>query len=130
MHSFSNFRHCEWDDHYRVHGNRDNDREFRIGTALDANNVETAVAADGESPYLFVLALLLAVSMVAARHSSRRLLPISVLLIVSLMWIASCGGGGSSGSGGGNPGTPSGTVTITGTSSGVNHSVSLNLTVN
>jgi hypothetical protein len=79
---------------------------------------------------LFVLALLLAVSMVAARHSRRRLLPISVLLIVSLMWIASCGGGGSSGSGGGNPGTPSGTVTITGTSSGVNHSVSLNLTVN
>jgi len=80
--------------------------------------------------FLFALALLLTGSMVAARHSSRRFLPISVLLIVSLIWIASCGGGGSSGSGGGNPGTPSGTVTITGTSSGVNHSVSLNLTVN
>ena len=81
-------------------------------------------------PILFALALLLAGSMVASRHSSRRLLPISVLLIVSLVWIASCGGGGSNGSGGGNPGTPSGTVTITGTSSGVNHSTSLDLTVN
>ncbi len=77
---------------------------------------------------LFVLALLLAGLIVAARHSGRRLLPISVLLIVSLLWIASCGSG--NGSSGGNPGTPSGTVTITGASGGVNHSVSLNLTVN
>jgi len=79
---------------------------------------------------LFALALLLAGSMVAVRNSRRRRVPVFALLIVSLVWIASCGGGGSSGGGGGNSGTPSGTVTITGASSGVNHSVSLNLTVN
>jgi len=79
---------------------------------------------------LFALALLLAGSMVAVSNSRRRLVPVFALLIVSLVWIASCGGGGSSGGGGGNSGTPSGTVTITGSSNGVNHSVSLNLTVN
>jgi len=79
---------------------------------------------------LFALALFLAGSMVAARNSRRRLVPVLALLIVSLVWITSCGGGSSNGGGGGNSGTPSGTVTITGTSNGVNHSVSLNLTVN
>ena len=80
---------------------------------------------------LFALALLLLASfVVAARNSRRRLVPIFALLILSLAWITSCGGGASTGGGGGNSGTPSGTVTITGTSSGVNHSASLNLTVN
>ncbi len=79
---------------------------------------------------LFALALLLFGSMVSARNSRRRLAPVFALLILSLVWITSCGGGGSNGGGGGNSGTPSGTVTITGTSGGVNHSVSLNLTVN
>ena len=50
---FSDFRHCERDDHYGFHGDRDNDSEFRIRTTFDANDVENAVAADAEFPYSF-----------------------------------------------------------------------------
>lgn len=78
---------------------------------------------------LFALALLLLGSMVVAAYNPRRrVVPVFAALILSLVWITSCGGGGSNG--GGSSGTPSGTVTITGSSSGVNHSASLNLTVN
>jgi hypothetical protein len=79
---------------------------------------------------VFVLALLVAGSIVVARHSRRRHVPVFGLLIVSLVWITSCGGAGGTGSGGKKSGTSFATVTITGTSSSVNHSDSLSVTVN
>ena len=51
MHSFSNLRHCERDERYRFHGDRDNHSEVRIGAVFYANNLETAYAADAESPF-------------------------------------------------------------------------------
>jgi len=95
MRRFSNFRYCERNDCYGFHGDRDNNSEFRIRATFEANNVENALATDAEFPLLFALALLLAGSMVAARNSRRRLVPVLALLIVSLVWITSCGGGGS-----------------------------------
>lgn len=75
---------------------------------------------------VFTVALLLAES-ARAKKPRRRLVPVLAMLAMSLVWMVGCGGGSSSG---GNTGTQSGTITITGTSSGMNHSVSLNLTVN
>ncbi|HVB56997.1 MAG TPA: SBBP repeat-containing protein [Candidatus Acidoferrales bacterium] len=75
---------------------------------------------------VLVVALFIAES-AAARNPRRRLVPALAILAMSLVWMVGCGGGSSSG---GSAGTPSGTITVTGTSSGVNHSESLNLTVN
>ena len=50
MHSFSNLRHCERDERYRFHGDRDNHSEVHIGAVFYADNLETAYAADAESP--------------------------------------------------------------------------------
>ena len=80
-----------------------------------------------------MVTLLLVTSAVEAKQSKRRLVPALAVLVLSLAWLSSCGGGGggnSGGGGGGNNGTPSGTVTINGTSNGVNHSLSLTLNVN
>lgn len=79
---------------------------------------------------LLMLALVLIVCAISARNSTRRLFPALAFLSLSLVYAAGCSSAASSNNSGGNSGTRSGIVTITGTSSGVNQSVSLNLTVN
>ena len=80
-------------------------------------------------PLLAVLiALLLATSTVDAMQSKRRFVVALAPLVFSLAWLSACGGSGGNG-GGGNNGTPSGTVTVIGTSNGVNRPLSLTLNV-
>ncbi|HEY6269238.1 MAG TPA: FG-GAP-like repeat-containing protein [Candidatus Acidoferrum sp.] len=68
----------------------------------------------------------------AAKLPRRRLAlaPALALVLMMLAWIGGCGGGG--GGGQHNPGTPKGTstLTVTGTSGGVSHTLNLTLTVN
>ncbi len=78
---------------------------------------------------VLVVALLLATSAVEAKQSKLRFVPALGLLLLGLAWLSACGTSGGGG-GGGNTGTPSGTVTINGSSNGVNHSLSLTLNVN
>ena len=67
------------------------------------------------------------------RHSWRgmRFLGLIVVLGFSTMWLASCGGGNSSSSGNSNPGTPTGsyTITVTGTAGSEIATSSFQLTV-
>jgi hypothetical protein len=80
-------------------------------------------------PLLAVLiALLLATSTVDAKQSKRRFVVALAPLVFSLAWLSACGGSGGN-EGGGNNGTPSGTVTVIGTSNGVNRPLSLTLNV-
>jgi hypothetical protein len=76
--------------------------------------------------------MLLARLTTAKRHSRWALAPAMVLVLGILNWISGCGGGGGGGGGGHDPGTPAGTytLTVTGTSNGVNHILKLTLKVN
>jgi hypothetical protein len=88
--------------------------------------------------YLLVLALaslaILGLFRDAASLYRRGLALTSALAVVLLIlaWMAGCGGGGGGGGVQHNSGTPKGsvTVTITGTSGGASHALSLTLTVN
>ena len=66
----------------------------------------------------------------ATRGTKWAIAPAMVVLLGVLSWIGGCGGGG--GGGVHNPGTPAGTytLTVTGTSSGVSHTLKLTLKVN
>ena len=64
-------------------------------------------------------------------YARRALVPAMAILFFCVLYSAGCGGGGSGGSGGGGPQPPTNAVLkVTGTSSGVNRTVNLNLTVN
>jgi hypothetical protein len=61
-------------------------------------------------------------------HARRQLVPTMALLFFCMLYGAGCGGGG--GGGGGTQPPTNAVLKLTGTSSGVNRSINLNLTVN
>jgi hypothetical protein len=82
--------------------------------------------------WAFVLALLVGCMRIVAGQPKRLAYPTLVLLLVSLVYVSGCGGGGSSG---GNAGTPirpptNATMTVTASSAGVSRTLALSLTVN
>ena len=87
---------------------------------------------------IFLLLFALALLVLLGRFRVAAKLPRPVLasaptlafVLLILAWVGGCGGGG--GGGQHNPGTPKGTstLTVTGTSGGVSHTLNLTLTVN
>jgi len=86
--------------------------------------------------FLLVFALALLAILLRFRNAAKlpgrglALAPALALALMILAWVGGCGGGG--GGGQHNPGTPKGTstLTVTGTSGGVSHTLNLTLTVN
>jgi hypothetical protein len=65
---------------------------------------------------------------VSRSYARRVLVPAMAVLMFCVLYSAGCGGGG--GGGGGTPPPTNAVLKVTGTSSGVNRTVNLNLTVN
>jgi hypothetical protein len=88
-------------------------------------------------PLLLTLLVLLFLSAHSKRAAALQRRPLSiipafVITLLVLVWAGACAGGGGGGGGIHDPGTTKGasTVTVTGTSGGVSHTVNLTLTVN
>jgi hypothetical protein len=74
-----------------------------------------------------VMVLLAGLAIAGVRQKRNVLVPALAVLLLSLAYLGGCGGGG--GGGGTKPPTNA-TLTVTGTSSGVNRTLALSLTIN
>ena len=86
---------------------------------------------EGLSSFAFALGMVFTMKPRRSRRSKRawRNALLGFLLLGVMMFLVSCGGGSSSGGGGGGTTPLSGTVTVTGTSGSLTHSVSIPVTI-